>query len=201
MGKRGRASILARRSRHSAIHQANPDSSPQPLDGAGDGFAALEQPRRVRGVLRAVTEHGVVVRQLQQLLGFRVSALAEHLLQPVVVLDGTAEPLSDDESRLRFAGHEIRASGQCEGEVKFMVRPELLRVQPSGSRDENTVEAMLTEIADRGAYQRLELDAGLPLIVYVPVGGQTQPLVPGQKYHIVFPPDAIHVLERSSRVP
>ena len=82
-----------------------------------------------------------------------------------------------------------------------MVRPELLRVQPSGSRDENTVEAMLTEIADRGAYQRLELDAGLPLIVYVPVGGQTQPLVPGQKYHIVFPPDAIHVLERSSRVP
>ena len=128
------------------------------------------------------------------------SEVVARFLRSENIFDGTAEPLSGDESRLRFAGHEIRASGKCEGEVKFMIRPELLRVQPTGTQGENTVEATLTEAADRGAYQRLELDVGLPLIVYAPVGGQTQPLVPGQKYHVVFPPDAVHILERPLRV-
>ena len=75
-----------------------------------------------------------------------------------------------------------------------MVRPELLQVRPAGSDEPNAVEATLTEAADRGAYQRLEFDAGELVVVYSAAIGLGEQLVPGRRYDIIFSPDAIHLL-------
>ena len=120
------------------------------------------------------------------------------------VFTGTATPLSDRESMVRFADHEIRVAEKREGKVKFMVRPELLRVEKTGTDgplasvpafSTNAVEAELIEVADRGVYQRLEFDAGMSIIVFMPPNGPAHELAPGRKYAVIFPPESVHILE------
>jgi ABC-type Fe3+/spermidine/putrescine transport system ATPase subunit len=110
------------------------------------------------------------------------------------LFEAVAEPVSDNESVLRFTGHSIRVNEKRAGPVKFMIRPELLEVAGANRRNENAVKARLIEIADRGVYRRLEFDAGIPVIVFTHSGLRSQDLVPRREYDIVFPPDAAHIL-------
>jgi len=146
----------------------------------------------------AILDHG----QLQQcgpmadLLRRPRNEMVARFLRTENIIRATAEPTSDGHTLLRFAEHEIRVPEKREGDVTFMIRPELLRVHPPDAKVDNAVEAELTDAADRGVYQRLEFDAGIPVIAFVPAEGQAQGLAPGQKYALVFPPSAVHILEK-----
>ena len=122
--------------------------------------------------------------------------MVARFLRTENIFSGTAEPTPNGQTLLRFAGHEIHVSEKREGDVTFMIRPELLRVRLPDTEDDNSVEAELTDVADRGVYQRLEFDAGVPIIVFSPPGGQAQDLTTGQRYAVIFPPDAVHILDR-----
>ena len=76
-----------------------------------------------------------------------------------------------------------------------MIRPELLRVEPPGTEPDNAVTAKLTDMSDRGVYQRLELDAGVPIVVFAPTTSAPPTLTPGHPYAVVFDPDAVHILD------
>jgi hypothetical protein len=67
----------------------------------------------------------------------------------------------------------------------------LLRI--TGSRcgsDQTTVPLTI-----RGVYQRLELDAGIPLIVFGPGEHEGYTFTPGERYAVVFPPSAVRILQ------
>ena len=121
--------------------------------------------------------------------------MVAHFLRCENIFTATAAPAPNGQTLLQFAGHEIHIAEECEGDVRFMIRPELLRVRPLPDREDNAVEAELTHVADRGVYQRLELDAGIPLIAFTPPGGQAQALSPGERYAVTFPPSAVHILQ------
>jgi hypothetical protein len=96
---------------------------------------------------------------------------------------------------LSFAGHEVTVRGRCEGDVMFMVRPEQVRVEPPGSASPNGVPAELTDVADRGVYERLEFDIGIRIVAFTEPGSHQREFTPGDMYTIVFPPEALHILE------
>lgn len=120
--------------------------------------------------------------------------MVARFLRAENIFSATAVPAPDGQTLLRFAGHEIRITQRCEGDVTFMIRPELLRVQSPSAEVDNGLEAELTDVSDRGLYQRLQFDAGIEIVAFVPAQGQAQALTPGRKYAVVFPPDAVHVL-------
>ncbi len=117
---------------------------------------------------------------------------AENLFQAV------AQPAANGHSRLQFAGHEIAAPGTHQGEVKFMIRPEALHVEPEDSQSANAIPGKLVEVADRGVYQRLEFDIGLPIVAFLAAKDEAEHLVPGRRYALRFPPNAVFVLDESA---
>lgn len=119
--------------------------------------------------------------------------MVARFLRAENVFSATAKPMSDGRTLLRFAGHQIGITQECEGDVTFIIRPELVRVQSLDAEVDNGIEAELTDASDRGSYQRLEFDAGVQIVVFAPA--QSQALTPGGKYAVVFPPDAVHVLD------
>ena len=120
--------------------------------------------------------------------------MVARFLRAENVIRATATPAADGQSVLKFAGKGIRVPGEYEGEVTFIIRPELLRVLESGSTDANTIEAELLDASDRGLYQRLEFAAAIPLVAFVPAGDVSQDYTAGRKYALSFPPSAVHVL-------
>jgi len=121
--------------------------------------------------------------------------MVARFLRTENIFRGTAERAADGRTLLRFAGHAIQVAEEREGDVTFMIRPELLRVRPPDVEAENTVEATLLDAADRGVYQRLEFDAGIPIIAFAHPDGPAPTLTPGSRYAVVFPPAAVHILE------
>jgi hypothetical protein len=73
-----------------------------------------------------------------------------------------------------------------------MIRPEHVRLADEGD-SENTISARLVDIGDRGLYQRLELDAGVPIVLFEPSQCPVDAAI-GQDVRVVFPPESIHVL-------
>ncbi|MFW6107217.1 MAG: ABC transporter ATP-binding protein [bacterium] len=145
----------------------------------------------------AILDDGRLQQQgpMGQLLRRPRNQMVARFLRAENIFPAEARPTGNGESVLRFAGHQIRAPGEHRGEVTFMVRPELLRVEPAGHEADNAVEAGLADVADRGVYQRLEFDAGMPIVVFAPEGRDVEGLVAGRRYALVFPPRAVHVLE------
>ena len=122
--------------------------------------------------------------------------MVARFLRAENIFRATAAPTSNGQAILRFGGQQIRIPEKCEGDVMFMIRPELLRVRPPGGEMDNAVQAELTDLADRRVYQRLELDAGVEIVAFAPAEGQGVSFTPGQKYAVVFPPGAVHILEK-----
>lgn len=111
------------------------------------------------------------------------------------IFTGQATPSSRGGSLVSFAGNCIRVSQPCEGEVKFTIRPEALRVYPARAGVNNAVRAHLMRVTERGLYRRLEFQAGVPVVVYVTGGEMGNEFVPGREYAVAFPPEAVHILE------
>jgi ABC-type Fe3+/spermidine/putrescine transport system ATPase subunit len=130
-----------------------------------------------------------------ELLRCPKNEMVARFLRAENILRATAALGSNGRTVLRFAGHELRIPERRDGDVLFMIRPELLRVLPMGTAKENAVAAVLTDVADRGVYQRLEFDVGVPIVAFAPVGPQVQALVCGETYTLVFPAHAVHILQ------
>ena len=111
------------------------------------------------------------------------------------IIDADAMPEGPDRAVLSFAGRSIRCATSHRGRVRFVVRPDRLGLAPCGSAVTNAVQASLVAVQDCGAYRRLEMDAGVRLVVYTTGAGAEAGLVPGQPYQVVFPPESVHVLD------
>jgi len=151
----------------------------------------------------AVLDHGELqqIGPMTELLRKPRNRMVARFLRCENLIGAHAEPAADGQTVLRFGPHAIRIPGRYRGRVTFVIRPEAIRLAQDPAPLVNTIEATLTEAADRGVYQRLEFDLGEPLVVFQP-GLHSQPLVPGNAYRIHFPPEAVHVLdERASPGP
>ncbi|MEW6359828.1 MAG: ABC transporter ATP-binding protein [Planctomycetota bacterium] len=121
--------------------------------------------------------------------------IAARFLRSENIFRGKAVRAPDGRTLIRFAGHEIYvAPPPIEGDVTFAIRPESVRLCESVGPSPNTFEAILVRITDRGAYQRLEFAAGVPIVVYAPVTGLPDSYPLGRKLTLHFPPEAIHIL-------
>ena len=145
-----------------------------------------------------VLDHGELQQTgpMGELLRRPRNEMVARFLRAENIFPATAQPAPDGRTLLRFAGGEIRVTDEGRGDVTFMIRPELLRVQPQGTETDNAIAAELTDVSDRGVYQRLELDAGVPIVVFAPATSQPPALTPGRQYAVVFGPDAVHILEK-----
>ncbi len=144
----------------------------------------------------AVLDDGALQQRgpMGEMLRRPANEMVARFLRAENIFEATAEPAADGRALLRFAGGQIRIPGTHSGEVRFMIRPELLRIAPPGAEADNAVEAELTDVSDRGLYRRLEFDAGVRIIVFAPADGEGEPLTAGARYAVVFPPDGVHVL-------
>ncbi len=109
------------------------------------------------------------------------------------VLRGTATRRPNDATEIAFAGNRLILPGGWTGEVKFVVRPETIAIRSDDTHG-NRVAATLRRVTDRGAYRRLEFDAGIRLVAYSTQ--QEQALLPnvGHPHALDVPPHAVHVL-------
>ncbi len=117
-----------------------------------------------------------------------------RLLHVENIFSGRATHLDGGNSRIDFAGHRITISQRCEGDIRFVVRPELLRVSPQGAAGADCIQAELLRIDDLGSYARRELEAGVRIVAYTNPDTISRRFQMGRRYAVEFPPDAIHVL-------
>lgn len=110
------------------------------------------------------------------------------------IFEGVVKSLDEQHSLLCFADHQIKIKRHTHGTVRFMVRPEHLRIVRSDDTSENVVRAHLLDSAYRGMFQRLEFDAGLPVIMLIPCQDIPAELRIGEEYGVMFPPEAVHIL-------
>ncbi|NQS88825.1 ABC transporter ATP-binding protein [Patescibacteria group bacterium] len=108
------------------------------------------------------------------------------------IFEGMAEPCSDG-GIINFAGHRINVRKKCQGQVKFIVRPELIKILPFEVKTKNAIPAVLINAYDMGVYKQFEFDAGVRILVYAMPENEGYFKLK-EKYSIVFPPDAIHIL-------
>ena len=117
-----------------------------------------------------------------------------RLLHVENLFSGRATPLDGGSSIIDLAGHQITIPQRCDGDIRFVVRPELLRVSPQGAAGANCIQAELLQIDDLGPYVRLELDAGVRIVAYANPDGIDRRFQMGRRYTVEFPPEALHVL-------
>ena len=107
------------------------------------------------------------------------------------VFSGMAKPTDGKRSMITFGEHNVLVDSKRSGPVQFMIRPEHVRLAED-TQAENTIRARLVDIGDRGLYQRLELDAGVPIILFEPTHRPLDAEV-GQNVRIALPSESIHV--------
>jgi len=119
--------------------------------------------------------------------------MVARFLRAENVFAATARSSAGGRSILRFAGGEVPADGVHLGDVTFMVRPELVRVAPPGA--EGGIRAELTDLSDRGFWQRLQFDVGVTITVLATADRLPEGLAVGGTYAVIFPPENVHVLD------
>ncbi len=94
--------------------------------------------------------------------------------------------------------HLIEVQGSFSGNVQLIIRPERIRLS---HKDQQQTErhirlpAEVQRILDRGAYQRVELDASFPLIVHAAQEELADLAIePGMKISALIRPESIHIL-------
>jgi len=127
-----------------------------------------------------------------ELLRRPIDEMVARFFRAENVFSGVSKPLNDRESSIDFNGHRVVLGGSLKGPVKFMVRPEHIRLANEDDA-ENVIPARLVDIGDRGLYQRLELDAGVPIVLFVPSQRPVGVTV-GQNVRVILPREFIHVL-------
>jgi len=131
---------------------------------------------------------------MDELLRRPTNETVARFLRAENIFGGTATR-SSGQTTLEFSGHTIRIAQQREGDVSFMIRPELIQVSVPGRETENAVRSRLKSIGDRGVYHRLEFDAGVRIVAFVTAGDASQGFAVGSEYNVTFPEDAVYVFE------
>jgi ABC-type Fe3+/spermidine/putrescine transport system ATPase subunit len=144
----------------------------------------------------AVLHEGRLVQAapLAELLRRPASEFVARFFRSENLFQATAAPLPDGGTEVAFAGHTLRTGGRHEGAVTFVIRPEALQVHPPEAQVANGVPAVLKQVSDRGPYQRLEFDAGVPIVAYTTARADSAGSWAGQACVVAFPSDAIHIL-------
>ncbi|NQT88322.1 ABC transporter ATP-binding protein [bacterium] len=109
------------------------------------------------------------------------------------IIQTTATPRSGQMSELRLGDHSLLVDGAWKGAVTFVVRPETIGVRAGGAAG-GAIPAILERVTDRGAYRRLEFDAGLRLVAYSIQDAQTLLPAIGRPHALEIPPHAVHIL-------
>jgi len=133
--------------------------------------------------------------KMRELLQKPANEMVARFLRAENIIDAMAEPCSESESILSFAGRQVRVHERRDGAVKFVVRPESLRLAAANAGGVNALAARLTDIADRGIYRWVELDAGVRIVVFVPWSDDSPHLAVGESYDVVVPPDSVHIFD------
>lgn len=136
------------------------------------------------------------VGEMEELLNRPATEPVARLLGAENIFTGRARPAEGGGAHIAFAGHEISTPLRYEGDVRFMVRPERLRVSAGDPPADNCIQAVLRSVAHHGAYVRLELDAAVPVVVFASPASPARGLAVGGHCAVHFPPDAVHVIPR-----
>jgi spermidine/putrescine transport system ATP-binding protein len=105
----------------------------------------------------------------------------------------------DGRCRLRLGDFELEAAGgdtAAAGEVRVVIRPERVRLEPYGSAGPNRVPGMVERLVYQGPSTQLvvRLATGEPLQALVQNQGQSLPWQQGTAIAAHLPPDALRVL-------
>ena len=127
---------------------------------------------------------------LEELMRRPQSETVARLLRAENIFSGKAAPCANGQSLVSLAGQQIRIAGRYDGEIKFMVRPESLRVVP---KRQHALTATLVRAEPRGPYISLELDAGVRIIVHTHAADTVESFEPGRNYAVEIPPESVYV--------
>ena len=127
---------------------------------------------------------------LDELMRKPRSETVARLLRAENIFTGKATPCADGQSLVSIAGQQIRIAGRYDGQIKFMVRPESLRVVAKG---EDALTAAFVRAEPRGPYTSLELDAGVRIIVHTQTAEAVDRYEPGKNYTVEIPPGSVYV--------
>ena len=111
------------------------------------------------------------------------------------IFKGIAEPCLSGGAIIAFAGHRIHVKRNCKGSVKFIVRPELIKIAEGGVQNENAIPAVLVNACDMGVYKQLEFEAGIRIVVYKMCDEPAESFQLKKEYSIFLPPEATHILD------
>jgi len=105
--------------------------------------------------------------------------------------------------RLRLGEFELEASGgdtAATGEVRVVIRPERVRLEPYGTTGPNRVPGMVERLVYQGPATQLvvRLANGDPLQVLVQNQGEPLSWAQGTAIAVHLPPDAVRVLRESA---
>jgi spermidine/putrescine transport system ATP-binding protein len=115
------------------------------------------------------------------------------------LLRGTALGRTGDLTRVRVGEFELHAGmGELSalGETKLLIRPERVRLEPSGSDGENRVPGMVERVVYRGSSNQvfIRLPNGDQVQAFVQNAGDATPFAGGDPVRIYLPPEALRVL-------
>ena len=105
--------------------------------------------------------------------------------------------------RLRLGEFDLAAAGgdtAATGEVRVVIRPERVRLEPYGSTGPNRVPGMVERLVYQGSATQLvvRLANGEPLQALVQNQGQPLEWQQGSAIAVHLPPDALRVLRESA---
>jgi ABC-type sugar transport system ATPase subunit len=133
--------------------------------------------------------------KMDQLVRRPRNEVVAALLHAENLYTGRAKAGDGDSAVVGFAGREIRVPGCHQGEVRFTIRPESVRVLPDGANVANSFRALLTRVDYRGSHWHLEFDGEARVVVYLRPDTVRGGLEVGRHYVVQFPLDAVHVLQ------
>ena len=115
------------------------------------------------------------------------------------LLRGTALGRAGEFSRVRVGEFELHAGKgdlAAHGETKLLIRPERVRLEPTGSSGENRVPGMVERVVYRGSSNQVfvRLPNGDQIQAFVQNAGDTTQYAGGDPVRIHLPPEALRVL-------
>jgi spermidine/putrescine transport system ATP-binding protein len=115
------------------------------------------------------------------------------------LMTATASGRHGDGCRLRLGDFELAAAGGqvgATGEVRVVIRPERVRLEPYGSTGPNRLPGMVERLVYQGPATQLvvRLANGEPLQALIQNQGQDLPWRQGSAVAVHLPPDALRVL-------
>jgi len=135
------------------------------------------------------------VGNIAELMNHPRTELLGRFLRAENIFEGEATATPGGGCAVSFGGRTLRVSRSHNGKIRFMVRPEAVKVAPVDSSDDQGLRGVLKGVMNRGYYHRVELDVGERIVAFVPADHPCGPLVVGRQYKVLVAPEAVHVFE------